>query len=488
MRTTKLFHTLAFIVLSTVLGLAAPQLTVVVVVGGLDQSSLEMMRPYWPTGGLRTLSEEAYQTTIHYPQWIYGGAETTATLMTGVTPDIHGYTMDQYFSREDRDTHALLYDAREKGIGTSEHYSARRLLAPTITDEMRMIYGEQAKIYSVGIHPEQAIVMGGHAANACCWLDEKSHRWVGTSYYSGGLPASADRMNVSGRITELGNQIWGPRMEISLYTRPTKEEKKRNFSYVSSQHWLTTPATNTLVIEQALQLVKTEQLGKDGVPDMLLIELTTQTPKACGDRIQSAEQEDMYLWLNKDLGILIQELKREVGAANYQLVLIGRPLLGMNKELLPQAGLNVRQFNIDRAAALISTYLMAIYGHERWIDGGYGNAIYLNRTLIEQKRLPLETIQRQVATLLMDFEGVQMALPALDAMQHPMMQRSINKQSMGDVVFMLEPLWELTNANETIDAVLEDKTESPLMIWSGAIRSWPTEKVDATDVKKLILK
>ena len=78
---------------------AAPRLTVVAVVDGLTTENLTMLRPYWSQGGLRTMSEEAFQTSVTYPHLVYGGNETTATLVTGVTPDRHGYSMDNYFMR-----------------------------------------------------------------------------------------------------------------------------------------------------------------------------------------------------------------------------------------------------------------------------------------------------------------------------------------------------------------------------------------------------
>ncbi|MBP5641441.1 MAG: hypothetical protein J6W92_00025, partial [Paludibacteraceae bacterium] len=65
---------------------AMPRLTVVIVIDGLRQDNLSKLRPYWQQGGLRTLSEEAYQTTIGFPHPVYGGNETTATLMTGLLP------------------------------------------------------------------------------------------------------------------------------------------------------------------------------------------------------------------------------------------------------------------------------------------------------------------------------------------------------------------------------------------------------------------
>lgn len=64
MRTTHLSTTLIalFISLCTSLSIAAnPRLTVVVVVDGMTQENLDNLRSYWSVGGLRSLSEEAFQ-------------------------------------------------------------------------------------------------------------------------------------------------------------------------------------------------------------------------------------------------------------------------------------------------------------------------------------------------------------------------------------------------------------------------------------------
>ena len=140
------------------------------------------------------------------------------------------------------------------------------------------------------------------------------------------------------------------------------------------------------------------------------------------------------------------------------------------------------------AAALTSTYLMAIYGHERWVDGGYGPFIYLNRTLIEQKRLSLETIQRQVANFLMDFEGVQLAFPIHEAI-YSEQYSSIYQKHAGDVYFQLHDHWLLYNNDQSpYDNVVLSNPTSPLLLWSGTLRTFPEKELNATDVKSLILK
>ena len=353
MRKIYLYITLIISLLS-IRTMAAPRLTVIAVVDGLTAENLATLRPYWQQGGLRTLSEEAYQTSLTYPHMVYGGNETTATLMTGVSPDRHGYTMDTFFARQDRAIHPMLDDETTRGIGTAQKISPKNLLSQTITDRMRLMYPE-AKIYAIGLQPATTVLLAGHASNACCWIDEKTKQWVATAAYSGGLPSAAYDQNRSGRITTLAARQWIPRMDIATYTCPTPQERKKSFQYTAGDVLLHSPQANTLIIDS--------------------------------DRISSAEQEDMYLCLNQDLGFLMEQLDKRIGRTNYQLLVIGRPVLGTDPQTLSDIHMPVQQFNADRAAALTGTYLMALYGHERWVDGAYGQSIYLNRTLIEQKRL-----------------------------------------------------------------------------------------------------
>lgn len=465
---------------------AAPRLTVVAVVDGLTTENLTMLRPYWSQGGLRTMSEEAFQTSVTYPHLVYGGNETTATLVTGVAPDRHGYSMDNYFMRRDRQIHTMLEDDAIQGIGTNMHCSPRALLSQTMTDKMRLMY-PNAKIYAIGLQPETTILLAGHSANACCWLDAEQKQWIATTAYSEGLPTAAFEQNQSGRITTLAARMWMPRMDIPAYTAPTAQERKKGFSYEVGDVLMRSPEANTLVIELALALQQSENIGTDATPDMLMLQLNSLSPSAQSDRIASAEHEDMYLRLNQDLGYLMEQLDRRIGKANYQVLVVGRPVLGTDAQTLSDIHMPVQQFNVDRAAALTGTYLMALYGHERWVDGGYGQSIYLNRTLIEQKRLSLETLQRQVANFLMDFEGVQIAMPGYEALRYPVLCSTLCKRHTGDVVFMLQPGWQLLrNEKYTLDHVIDDNPESPVLLWSGTIRPMPQGTLTAIDVANLI--
>ncbi len=483
--------TLVFL-LSSMYVAAAARLTVVVVVDGLNEQNLTQMREYWPEGGLRLLSEEAYQTSVTFPHLVYGGDECTATLLTGVTPAEHGITMNTRFVRQDRRIHDVMEDTREKGIGTWQQLSPRALTTVTLSDALRLQYGDKAKIYAIGIHPTTTLLLAGHSANACCWIGTASPRdtelrWVTSSFYKEGLPSQADAMNIDGRFDTWLARQWTPRMDIALYTKPTERESKHAFNYLSSKYMPTVPVANSMVVDLALQIQKDQQLGTDLTPDMLLLELTTETPQSSSDRFQTAEQEDLYLWLNQDLGYLIEQLTRRIGRQYLDILVMGRPLRGISDDEMEQAGLSVQRFNVERAAALCSTYLMALYGHERWVDGGYGQSIYLNRTLIEQKRMSLETMQRQVANFLMELEGIQMAYPAHEAVIDRNLAPSLNKNTTGDVVFTLQSGWRLSyNDNELLDHVIDPTPSAPILYWSGSGKAYPGEPIDALSIRTLL--
>ena len=485
MRKTYLYTSLILSLLACSL-CAAPRLTVVAVADGLTAENLAMLRPYWQQGGLRTLSEEAFQTTVTFPHLVYGGNETTATLVTGTTPDRHGYTMDTYFARRDRKIHAMLEDETARGIGTELQLSAKTLLSQTITDRMRLLYPE-AKIYAIGIQPETSVLLAGHTANACCWLDAAQQQWIATTAYSEGLPSAAYDQNQSGKIATLAARQWTPRMDIPAYNCPTALERKKGFAYEVKNVLTHAPEANTLVIELALAIQQAEHLGQDATPDLLMLQLNTLSPTATSDRIASAEHEDMYLRLNQDLGFLMEQLDKRIGRTNYQILVVGRPILGTSAQTMADIHMPVQSFNADRAAALTGTYLMALYGHERWVDGAYGQSLYLNRTLIEQKRLSLETIQRQVANFLMDFEGVQIAMPGHEAMRYPLLSTTLCKRHAGDVVFLLQPNWQLMqDEQQAIDRIIDDNPAAPLLLWTGTLRPMPQEQIDATGVADLI--
>ena len=385
-----------------------PRLTVVVVADGLTEDNIAQLRPYWLQSGTESLLKETYITSLDFNHWTYGGHEALATILTGTTPRVHGYAMDTVFNRNTRRPIALLEDKTASGIGTPLHLSSEALHSATIADQYRLDYGKNAKIYAVGIHPTTTMLLAGHAANACCWWDNIKEQWVSTTYYTEGLPSAADDWNIN-----------------------TKKDKQ---------------TLNERVTHVALEVQRTQQMGLDNIPDILLLEY------------------DLGLD-DTNLDVLMNQLILRVGRKNLQLLVIGTP-----------QGSEQTSFNIDRAAALTSTYLMALYGHERWIDGGYGHSLYLNKQLIEQKRQSLPEMKNLICAFLMDFDNVAAAYSLEQAMTLEETKESVNKHCSGDIIVTLEHNWQY------------QPPQSTLLWWKGYNTNYPQEPINALQVKHLIYK
>ncbi len=470
---------------------AQPRLTVAICVNGLNEKAIDDLRNFLPEGGLRLLDEEAHESNINFPQLVYGGAESLATICTGTTPNKHGIAADNYFNRTDRKIHPIFEDKNVSGIGTDKTLSPTAVLAPTFADEFRMLNpSEHSKIYAVGITPANTLLLAGHAANACAWIEPTTLQWATTTYYPEGLPAAADEMNVAGRNTILATAPWESKMDMNMYLHPSEQEKKqKKYHYNVAEVFCQSPAANTAVVELALAIQQKQNLGKDPQADLLALELNVISPKAQADLLRSAEQEDLYLRLNQDLGFLIEQLTKRVGKEHLRIILFGKPVLGKGEKALEKANLTTNYFNVDRAAALINTYLMVLYGHERWIDGGYLNSIYLNRTLIEQKRIPLAEMQQQVSNFLLEFEGTEQAFPAYpNPIFAEKLAQSINKKCTGEVVFTLQPLWLIgENSKKRQTNILEQNPTAPLFIWTTERLQPLSNNINATNIKTTIL-
>lgn len=435
-----------------------PRLVVGIMIDGLQQNHIDMLSPYFETQGLNKFFEQAVVVkNAGYNITSAGSASDIATVMTGSVPFYHGIAGDKYYDRLSDKIQSVIYDDQEIGIGTNETYSAHNLLSTSILDELNLVYPGKAKTYAIAIDPEKAIMLGGHTANSVAWIDDVNMKWATTGYYQEGLNKSADRMNIDGSFKNLNSRTWKPLYAIKTYRaalngnlnsfdyKPTERKSKNSQATILR----TTPSANLLVADLAIKIISEEQLGSDITPDMLMLQFTVRTPNEKIYSIQSAEKEDMYLRLDKEIKTLLQEIDIKVGLDKTLLFLFTNQTDNYSPTELGKNKIPAGYFSASRSMALVNSYLMALYGQERWILGYYGKNIYLNHEKIEEKKLKLADIQELVSNFMLDFEGVQYASPAHKILnanisgntETSRIRNSMHKSSVGDVVFNLMPGW-----------------------------------------------
>ena len=446
-----------------------PRLIVGIMVDGLQQKHLDMLWNYFDSNGFKKIiSQSANCRNVSYNIVSAGNASDIASVMSGSTPYYNGVVGNIFYNRNDDEIQSILEDDDQVGIGTTQNVSAHKLLSSTVVDEMMLAYPVKSKSYVVAQGAEEAIMLGGHTANSVAWMDDVNLKWVTTGYYKNGLSHWADEMNTNGVFTSYANREWQPMYNINTYiSKPFKEDRKAGFSYdptskksrSSSSILRNTPSANSLVAALGLKIFTEEQLGNDIYPDMLLLQFSVRSPSEKTMALQSAEKEDMYLRLDKDIENLLQKIDSKIGLDKTLIFMFGNQTGIHSPTELGENKIPAGYFNADRSLALLSSYLMAIYGQQKWISGYYGKNIFLNREKINEKKINLSSMQQSVADFLLNFEGIQSAFPSSQVLNMggntnsdmTRLRNSTNKNCVGDVIITLLPGWlEVDNKNNPV--------------------------------------
>lgn len=436
-----------------------PRLVVGIMVNGLQQKHVDLLWNYFDTNGLkRIVGQGAQLNNVSYNIVSAGNASDIASVMTGSVPYYHGVSGNFRYNRLADKIQSVLFDDQEIGIGTKETFSAHYLLSSTVNDELLMAFPEKAKSYAVAIDAEAAIMMGGHTAYSVAWIDDVHMKWVTTGYYKDGLSRWADEMNVNNRFKTYVSQKWQPLYSTNTYITAGKDGKKNGFEYDPTERinknssatiLKSTPAANTLVADLGLKIITEEKLGTDNITDIIMLQFTVKTPNEKFFSMQSIEKEDIYLRLDKEIQFLLQQIETKVGLDKTLVFMFGNQTDIHSPTELGKNKIPAGYFNANRSMALVNTYLMALYGQERWIEGYYGKNIFLNKKKIEEKKLNFKEIQQNVADFMLEFEGIQAAFPASQILtmggsagsEILRLRNSSHKNSLGDVVITLLPGW-----------------------------------------------
>ncbi len=447
-----------------------PRLVVGIMIDGLQQKHIDQLWNYFdPNGFKKLIGQGANLKNVSYNIVSAGNASDIATVMTGTTPFYNGITGNYFYNPTEDEVQSIIQDDDQVGIGTSQTLSAHKLMTSTIGDEIMLTNPGKSKSYAVALSAEEAIMLGGHTAKSVAWIDDVNMKWITTGYYTNGLSHWADEMNVNGVFKNFVARTWGPLYNINTYlSKPNREDKKWGFFYdpttkqsKNSQASILkrTPSGNGLVTELGMKILEEEQLGKDNYPDILLLQYTVRTPFEKTSALQSAEKEDIYLRLDKEIQTVLQKIDVKVGLDKTLVFVFGNQTAVHSPSELGDNKIPAGYFNADRSLALLSSYLMALYGQERWISGYYGKNIFLNKDKIAAKKLNFADFQKTVAEFLMDFDGIQSATPASQILgiggnsnsEMARLRNSTNKNCVGDIIITLMPGWqEVDNKNNPV--------------------------------------
>lgn len=459
-----------------------PKIIIGISIDGLNHDYLTLFRNELSAGGFKRLMQEGTcLENVDYGYQSAGMAADIATLYTGAIPYLHGIAGNTWFNRNVSTSAPICLDNQAHSFGLGPAYSAHRLQASTLTDQLDEASMGKANIISIAINPTAAVLQAGHSGLAL-WMDAETGRWNTSSYYETALPSWAEKSADS-----YLEKRWEPLYVAALY-HSIGTSKTKTFAYDLNQfcygknkyqQFATTPYANNMVADLAMQAIGHYGLGKDIWADMLLLQFSLQPLYTQRTASLTLELEDAYLRLDKELAAFFDFLDKHFGKDQVLVYLTDTRNTPYRKPL--NTRIPSKSFCTYRYMALLNAYLMAHYGNHNWVLGSENGHIYLNRKLIEEQDKDLRQVQQTAIHFFSTIPGVmnvsssfQLNAAFVGAQQ---LRYAFHANTSGDLLFSLLPGWYEVDKNEQPTGFYNQyNTATTFYFWG-----W---KIPATHVKE----
>ncbi len=490
-----------------------PKLIVEIVVSGMRYDYLDHFSANFHERGFRTFTQHGVNCTN--ARYNYMGNNTPAglsTLVSGANPSTHGIIAPRWIDFTTNLPVEAGNDLKFYGVGGTElfgQYAPTQITVSTIGDEIKR-KSPVSRVISLALDPTSAVLAGGTAADAAYWFDTDRGRWGTSTYYLSRLPAWVEGYNNAGAANAYNQRNWtmflapdryryaeggqaitpnrrsglAATIGFSVEKLFRRQPEKANFAGLRL-----TPIGTEMLMELARQTILSENLGKDEYTDLLVITIdpTRHIAEAYGP--ESAEIEDAYYRLDRDLQVTIDLVENTIGKENAIFILTadhGTSDTRREESRNPGGRFNVMQFKV-----LMNGFLNTQYGAAEWVTDYQNKNLYLNHRLVFEKGLNLAEMQEKTAAFALQLRGLAQAVTGSSLQNNHFGGGSLEKiqngfypKHSGDVVVNLLPGWiEDDDRTSATGSIYEYDTHVPLLWYGGGLRATEVHRpVDLTDV------
>ena len=375
-----------------------PKLVVVVVIDQFRYDYLTRFRASYTGGLARLLDTGAVFTNAHYEHFPTVTAIGHATVLSGATPSISGIVGNEWYDRETGKQVTSVSDEGTEMLGGQPGVrgsSARRLLASTVADEVRMV-DARSKAIGISSKDRSAILPVGRMSNGAYWFDTNTGNFVSSTYWFKQLPEWVVNFNQARAVDQWLGKAWTSSEKGAVSQKPfLLLAGTANRTYYSQLD--RTPFHNDLLVMFAEAAVEGEQLGADEVTDVLTVSFSANDRVGHALGPDAPEVRDISIHSDRSLARLFAYLDKKVGANNYVTVLTADHGVAPLPEVMRERNMPGGRIPEGLIHNTIQNALVEKYGQGDWLAGKSGPAPYLNWKLIREKKLNLEEVQDAAA-------------------------------------------------------------------------------------------
>lgn len=436
-----------------------PRLVVGIVVDQLRTDYVEFLKERFGKDGFNLLMQNGlYLKDVDFNIKDLDKANATAIIYTGNYAPASGIPSEKIYDKSTKHPIPVLHDPQIIGNFTTETYSPKSLRLSTIADEIAVDGVGLGSIYSVAPDAMQAIIMSGHAGSSAFWISDESGKWATTTYYKE-VPQAITQRNRQRPLAErLDTMVWTPSRVLDSYQGVPAQKKYFPFRHTFPkknedryEKYKESALVNTEVTDVAIDYIKSMQLGQRGdVIDMLNVGYTAAPYKDSPDGDFRLELEDSYLRLDGQLSRLFSAIKEYVGLDNTLVFLSSTGYYDDATTDDSRYRIPTGNFSMKRAVSLLNSFLSAQYGNDSYIEGSYGNMIWLDETTLERHGLNLSDIRRDSRDFLVRMSGVADVKSLTDILSETTpelrrLSRGIDPKSAGDLRLEFAPGWTVND-------------------------------------------
>lgn len=315
-----------------------PKLIVMVVVDQMRADYLTFYNERYKSGLRVLLDQGAVFEEAEYPYHNTVTCAGHATIGTGALPRTHGMVLNGWWHRDERRTFECTDDPSTPDITYGRPVkvgnSAKRLLVPTLADELRT-QKPGSRVVALSLKARGAINLAGHAG-AVTWFDDAAGSFA-TSKAFAQRPIEQIRAFVARDPFEKDEgRVWTLRDSPSTYVRrdagvgerpptpwgglfPHRIAGRASLDGLFFNVWQVSPFADAYLERMAAAMIDGFSLGQRDATDYLGVAFSSLDEVGHDFGPESRETEDMLRHLDATLGSFIEKLDKNVGRENYVL-------------------------------------------------------------------------------------------------------------------------------------------------------------------------
>jgi len=397
-------------------------------------------------------------------------------MLTGAYPHRSGIIANEWRNPATGEVEYNTGDPTASYIGHKTHRldgtSPKNLRAETVGDVLRRL-DARSKVIAISGKDRGAILPAGHRGTAYMY-QAQTGEFASTTYYMKAHPQWVVDFHARKPADAYFQKEWQPLLEAPAYARSLPDGQSwyakwggklpmklgegmaapgpRFYAAV-----LASPFGDELMLAFARAAIAGEELGKDDVPDILSVSLSSHDYINHGFSAESRISHDHLLHLDRHLERFFRDLDATLGKDRYVVALTADHGFMPAPELSQSQGRDAGRLSGSQLVAQMNAGLAQRFGPGQWVLGVSAQALVLNHALVAERKLDAAALQEEARSLLLAEKVVAAAYTRREietgsragAPFFEQVRRSWDSARSADIAIILKPYWMYSSTSAT---------------------------------------